>query len=194
MTTRSDPYAVPYAKSSSRTGGLRRGTFTFLLTLVAILVFMTSFAVGYARVNQDKVLPGVDVAGVSLAGLTHDQAAAKLNDQLPSLASGNLVVDIKGAKSAVPYSTFDRGYDTDYMLTQAFNLGRAPNFMQQIQEQLRILLNGVTVAPQVTSNSQALADQVATHRGVGPGGSGQRQPDARQRPLRRDARDQRSIR
>ena len=31
-----------------------------LLTLVAIIVFMASFAVGYARVNQGRVLPGVE--------------------------------------------------------------------------------------------------------------------------------------
>jgi vancomycin resistance protein YoaR len=161
MTTRSDPYAVPYAKSSARSGSWRRGTFTFLLTLVAILVFATSFAVGYARVNDGKVLPGVDAAGVSLSGLTRDQAAAKLEDSLPSLGSGNLVVDINGAQSSVPYSSFNRDYDTSFMLDQAFDVGRAPNFVQQIQEQLRILLNGVSVGPQMTMNSQALADEVA---------------------------------
>ena len=160
MTTRSDPYAAPYAQSRSRGGSWRRGTFTFLLTIVAILVFMTSFAVGYARVNEGKVLPGVDVAGVSLSGLTHDQAVAKLADQLPSLASGDLVININGAQSAVPYSSFARGYDTESMLAQAFDVGRASNFMQQIQEQLRILLNGVSVAPQMTFDSQALAGQV----------------------------------
>ena len=61
---------------SRRTALWRRGAFAFVLTLVAILVFMASFAVGYARVNEGKVLPGVDVAGVSLSGLTRDQAAA----------------------------------------------------------------------------------------------------------------------
>ena len=80
MTTRSDQYAVTYAKSSARGGNLRRGTFTFLLTFVAILVFMASFAIGYARVNAGKVLPGVDVAGVSLAGLTRTEAAPKLTE------------------------------------------------------------------------------------------------------------------
>ena len=161
MTSRSDQYAAPYAKTTANSASWRRGTFTFVLTLVAILVFMTSFAVGYARVNEGKVLPGVDVAGVSLSGLTQDQAAAKLADQLPSLATGNLVVDINGSHASVPYSSFDRGYDLNYMLDQALNQGRAPNFMQQIQEQLRILINGVSVAPQVTWNGQALADQVA---------------------------------
>src|SRR3954469_22104215 len=161
MTTRSDPYAIPYSKSRTGMRDWRRGAFTFLLTLVAIVVFMASFAVGYARVNEGKVLPGVSVDGVSLSGLTRDQAAAKLQSSLPNVAAGNLVVDINGTQESVPYSSFNRGYDTKFMLDQAFGLGRAPNFVQQIQEQLRILLNGVDVQPQVTSNSQALVNQVA---------------------------------
>src|SRR3954452_941336 len=152
MTTRSDPYAVPYASTRTSTGGWRRGMFAFVLTLVAILVFMASFAVGYARVNEGKVLPGVDVAGVSLSGLTRDQAAAKLQSQLASLSAGDLVIEIDGAHQTVPYASFERSYDTQYMLDQAFDLGRSPNFVEQIQEQLRILLGGVSVQPQVSWN------------------------------------------
>ena len=161
MTTRSDEYTLPYAKSNARNASWRRGTFTFLLTFVAILVFMASFAIGYARVNEGKVLPGVDVAGVSLAGLSRGEAAAKLTESLPSLSSGNLVININGAQQSVPYSSFDRTYDTNFMLDQAFSLGRAPNLIQQIQEQLRVLINGIDVDPQVTWNGQELANQVA---------------------------------
>src|SRR4051794_21050240 len=161
MATRSDPYALSYSKSQTRTHGWQRAAFTFLLTLLALVVFMASFAVGYARVNEGKVLPGVGVDGVSLSGLTRDQASAKLESALPDLAAGNLVVDVNGAQKSVPYSSFERGYDTSFMVDQALSLGRAPNFVQQIQEQLRILLNGVDVQPQVTANSQALVDKVA---------------------------------
>jgi vancomycin resistance protein YoaR len=47
------------------------------------------------------------------------------------------------------------------MLDQAFSLGRGANFVEQLQEQMRILLNGVTVQPAVTWDSEALAGQVA---------------------------------
>ena len=50
----------------------------------------------------------------------------------------------------MPYSSFDRSYDMNFMVDQAMNVGRAPNFIQQIQEQLRVLFNGVDVSPQVT--------------------------------------------
>src|SRR5215213_4200143 len=94
MTTRSDPYAVPYIKPRSSSIAWRRGAFTFALTLVALLVFSASFAVGYARVHEGRVLPGVDVNGVSLAGLNRSQAEAKLRESLPSVGSGALVINL----------------------------------------------------------------------------------------------------
>ena len=65
----------------------------------------------------------------------------------------------------MPYSSFDRTYDTSFMVDQAMSVGRAPNFIQQIQEQLRVLFNGVDVSPQVTFDSETLADKVAAIAG-----------------------------
>ena len=84
------------------------------------------------------------------------------------------MIDINGAQQSVPYSAFDRTYDTNFMLDQAFSLGRAPNLIQQVQEQLRVLLNGVDVDPQVTWNGQAAGQPGRRDRGVGPARSGQR--------------------
>src|SRR5215208_295992 len=106
MTTRSDPYAVPYIKQRSSAIAWRRGTFTFALTLVALIVFSASFAVGYARVHEGRVLPGVDVDGVSLAGLNRSQAEAKLRESLPSVGSGALTVDLGEDQRKVSYAAF----------------------------------------------------------------------------------------
>ncbi len=161
MTTRSDPYAIPYARPKSRRNSWRRGGFTFVLTLVAIVVFGASFAVGYARVNEGRVLPGVQVADVSLAGLDKAQSEAALRDALPSLSNGNLVVDLNGVQKSIGYSSFGRDYDLGSMVSQAMEVGQGPNFVEQLQEQIRVLLNGVNVAPAVTWNNETLVDKVA---------------------------------
>ena len=161
MTTRSDPYASPYVKSSQRGYRWRRAGFSFVLTLVAIFVFGASFAVGYARVHEGRILPGVGVAGVSLAGLDRAQGESALRQSLPSLADGRLVIDINGDKQPVSYASFRRDYDLGYMLDQALDQGRAPNFVEQLQEQLRILVNGVTIQPAVSWDNNSLVEQVA---------------------------------
>lgn len=162
MTTRSDPFVIPYAGRVSSGYPWRRASFAFVLTLVAIVVFGASFAIGYARVHQGRVLPGVQVAGVSLAGLNRGQAETRLRQSLPSLSDGRLVVDIGGSRSSIAYAEFERGYDVGYMLDQAFGLGQGGNFVEQLQEQVRILLNGVVVQPAVAWDNEALVAQVAT--------------------------------
>ncbi len=139
----------------------RRPVFAFALTLSAIVLFGAAFAVGYGRMNDGRVLPGVDVAGVDLAGLSRTAAAAKLRQVLPSLSEGELNVNLAGSTATIPYSDFDRDYDIEFMLDQAFGLGRGDNFIDQLRAQMAIAVNGISVQPQVTWNNEELALRVA---------------------------------
>ena len=134
--------------------------FTFAVTLVALLTFGAAFAVGYARVNEGRILPGVDVNGVALAGLDRASAEAKLRQSLPDLARGQLVIDIGTSSQSVPYSAFDRDYDLTFMLDQAMGVGRATNFVEQLQEQLRVLLAGTSISPVMAWDNDALAHKI----------------------------------
>lgn len=150
-----------YSPTATPRVAWRRAGFAFLLTLLAIVVFGASFAVGYARMHDGRVLPGVAVSGVSLAGLNRAAAAATLRQTLPSLSAGRLVIDVDGVARSIPYQQFERDYDLGLMLDQAFSIGRGSNFIEQLQEQLRVLLNGVSVSPAVTWDNEQLAGQVA---------------------------------
>lgn len=159
MTSRTDPFPSSYV-AAPRFAWNRLG-FTFALTLSAIIVFSAAFAVGYGRMNDGRVLPGVDVAGVNLAGLSRTAAEAKLRSGLPSLSAGSLTVNVGGAQDTIAYADFGRGYDIDFMLSQAFGLGRGDNFVDQLREQMAILMNGVSVQPQVTWDNDELSARVA---------------------------------
>ena len=139
---------------------LRRMGFTFGVTLLAIVLFGSAFAVGYARVNEGRVLPGVDVGGVALSGLDRPSAAARLRQSLPDLSQGRLVIDIGDTSKSVPFSTIGRDYDMEFMLDQALGVGRASNFVEQLQEQLRTLISGTSVNPAATWDNDALAHKV----------------------------------
>src|SRR4051794_25279878 len=107
---RSDSLFLPVSASAPNFPWRRAG-FTFFLTLLALSVFGASFAVGYARVHEGRILPGVDVAGVSLAGLDRDAAQVKLRQNLPELWTGQLVIDIGNSSKSVAYADFGRDYD-----------------------------------------------------------------------------------
>ncbi|MEO6350379.1 MAG: peptidoglycan binding domain-containing protein, partial [Candidatus Limnocylindrales bacterium] len=159
MTSRTDPFPSQYVAAPRF--AWHRLAFTFALTLSAIIVFSAAFAVGYGRMNDGRVLPGVQVAGIDLAGLSRAAAGNKLRAALPSLSSGNLTVDIAGQSNSISYADFERDYDLDFMLTQAFGLGRGDNFVEQLREQMAILFNGVSVDPQMTWDNNELSTRVA---------------------------------
>ena len=140
---------------------MRRMGFTFGVTLLAVVLFGSAFAVGYARVNEGRVLPGVDVGGVALSGLDRPSAAARLRQSLPDLSLGNLVIDIGDTTKSLPFSAIGRGYDMDFMLDQALGVGRASNFVEQLQEQLRTLIGGTSVNPVAEWDNNALAQKVS---------------------------------
>ena len=164
MTSRTDPFPSPYAAAPRLAWG--RVTFTFLLTLIALIVFGAAFAIGYARMNDGRVLPGVSVAGIDIAGLSRNAADAKLRQALPSLSGGSLSVDIDGQTETIPYADFGREYDFDLMLDQAMSVGRGDNFIEQLREQIGILLSGTSITPQVTWDNDALATRVAALAGA----------------------------
>lgn len=161
MTSRTEVFPLPYSPTSAPRVPWRRGALTFVVTFVALAVFAASFAAGYARMHEGRFLPGVAVAGVSLAGLNRATAEAELRQTLPNLSSGALVIDVDGVQHALPYAAFGRDYDMELMLDNALSLGRGGNFIDQLQEQLRVLLNGATVSPTVDWNGAELAGEVA---------------------------------
>ena len=71
----------------------RRAGFTFLITLLAILAFAASFAVGYARVHQGRVLPGVEV--MTKAGIFATIVEVHDQDVLLEIAPGTRIRMLK---------------------------------------------------------------------------------------------------
>src|SRR5262245_15111809 len=102
MTSRTETFPSEYTAAPKYPW--QRVAFAFALTLIAIIAFAAAFAIGYASMNAGRVLPGVDVGGVDLAGLNRTAAEAKLRAALPSLSTGELTVQVAGQTESIPYS------------------------------------------------------------------------------------------
>src|SRR4051812_7549407 len=95
----------------------------FGLTLGAIIAFAIAFAAAYAAFHDGRVLPGVSVGNVSLAGLDRAHAEAALRHALPSVASGALSVRVGDQTNSISYAELGRDYDIKQMLDEAFSVG-----------------------------------------------------------------------
>src|SRR3954464_6182594 len=102
MTTETQGVAAS-APSVARPFAWRRAALGFGLTLLAIVAFATAFAAAYAAFHEGRVLPGVSVGNVSLAGLDRARAEAALRSGLPSIGSGALTVRVGDQTNTISY-------------------------------------------------------------------------------------------
>jgi vancomycin resistance protein YoaR len=143
-------------------GPPRRGMLVgFLATLAVGFFLMLGVSLGVAAGHEGQVLPGVQVAGVSVAGLDRASAAARLESQLPSLASGAVTVVVDGTPVEVPYADIGRAYRVDAMVDAAFGIGRSGNPLADGVARLRTLAHETSL-PLTTS----AADSAAINRVV----------------------------
>lgn len=158
MTTRTDQF--PALLGPGRRIPWRPMGLSFGLTLASVLIFAVAFMVGFAFLNAGRVLPGVQVGGIALTGLDRAAAAEALADQLPRLREGHVTVSFADQVGRISYDEIDRDYDFAAMLDQAFAAGRQGSVLDQASEQLRLLLGGVNLLPQIGWNGDALSTRL----------------------------------
>ena len=130
-----------------REGGsaIRRLLFAFFVTLIAGLAFGAAFVLGYARLHEGRVMPGVSIAGVAIGGLDRASAEARLREVLPRLDTGSLTVTIGGVSQRIGYAELGRDYDLAPVLDEAFAVGRTGTLPEQVREQLASVQHGATL-------------------------------------------------
>jgi len=141
--------------------GWRHAVIAFLITLAAIFLFSVAFASAYAALHADHVLPGVKVGPVAVAGLDRAQTEAAVRSALPDLGSGQLTLHIGDQTDVISYAQIGRDYDMEGMLNAALAIGRAGGPLDQVNEQLRTVVNGVSVPLIVTWDADRLAQLIS---------------------------------
>lgn len=138
------------------------------------LQFSLAFALGLAVVAavsvvalalwdagyEARVLPGVSVGTVGLGGLDRAGAAAAIAAGLP-YGEGRLVLRTPSGDVAVPYSAFGRRPDVDALVDAAMGAGREPALADRLVAELGQAVRGVSLAPHVLVDRDALAGAVA---------------------------------
>lgn len=102
-----------------------RGDWGFLLLALELLTLIGVAGIAQHQIrNVDRVYPGVSVAGMSLAGLTLDQAAEELRSQLST--SPRPVIVLRDGERTWRLSPTDLGVDVNSVATAAvaYRLGR----------------------------------------------------------------------
>jgi vancomycin resistance protein YoaR len=135
------------AQTSPPTRGLRYGLLGFVVAVAFVAILAVGFQAGLAVAYEDKAMPGVTVAGVSISGMDRSTAEAALRASLPALGEGEVTVTVDGEPVAIPYSSVARDYDLGAMLDAAFLVGRQGTMAEQSLDRVRSLIRGTSVLP-----------------------------------------------
>ena len=148
-------------------GPPRRGLVVgFFGTLLVGFFGVLGVSIGLGASHSNRILPGVEVGGVTVGGLDRGAAAARLQAELPSLAAGSITVVVDGTPVEVPYADVGRGYQIDAMLDAAFGVARSGNPLTDGVTRLRTLAHDTSLplsahVEDAAAINQAAADLVA---------------------------------
>lgn len=137
-----------------------------LLGVLAGFTLVFAFGVGalfaYQGQYEDRIYPGVTVAGVDVAGLSREDAAARLETALAGYATGVAVVEVDGTPLRISYASLGRRADVDALVELAWSVGRGGSDpVGRAAQGVRSLIEGTEIGPVVVLDPAAVARSVA---------------------------------
>lgn len=117
------------------------------LGIVLFGLFAGIYLVSYEVKHRDTIFPGISMSGVDLSGLTIDEAAQVIHEQLSYPSKGRLLVTDQEHNWL--YTPQQMGLNIDPLASakKAFEVGRSKGLLTSIRNQLQARQNGVSISP-----------------------------------------------
>ncbi|HEY7150825.1 MAG TPA: L,D-transpeptidase/peptidoglycan binding protein [Solirubrobacterales bacterium] len=135
-----------------------------LAAALGLLLVLAVAAYAVDRANSDKIAHGVRVGGISVGGLSRDQARHRLDNKLVAPLDKPVTVTFEGKKYVLSPQRLELHADIDGMVDSAVDASRSGGFPTRVW---RYATGGSVdreIAPEITYSADALdgfVDQVA---------------------------------
>ena len=160
-TTLPASHDVALAPATMRTYSARTRFFVAFLTSVFVALVIGAGALyAFDRQYTGRILPGVSVGGIDLAGLSPGEATARLESSFASFREGRAVLTSGDLEMTIPYSDVKRRPDIEGMVAEAMAVGRSGNTVERVVQDARTAVRGVNIAPRVLFDEARLARHV----------------------------------
>lgn len=145
--------------------GRAAGGFVFgsLLGVLLVALALIAFRQAYA----DRILPGVQVGGVDLGGMTRAEARLALVPAMGRLEDGTVTVHSGTGWAVIPFDVVGRAVDYETMLDQAGAVGRDGTRFDEVVAGLRHLFQPVSMPPLLRFDRDRLAAELSAFEGRG---------------------------
>jgi len=132
----------------------------FLLSVFVGLIVGAGALYAFDRNYTGRILPGVSVGGIDLAGLSPDEATARLESSFASFREGRAVLTSGDVDMVIDYADVNRRADIAGLVTEAMAVGRSGTTVERIILDARTAIRGVNIVPRVLFDKARLARHV----------------------------------
>ena len=156
-----EPTFDPAPRANRRPRILARFGIAFLVGILAALALGVGALYAYDQQYAGKVLPGVRVGTVDLAGLERDEAIERVRQAYAHVGQGEIRIETPSGVRTVTYAQIGRRVNAEAVVDAAIGVGRTGGPVERVIADARTALRGVTLDPMVTYDAEALAEAVA---------------------------------
>lgn len=98
------------------------------IIILLVIIFSTIFAI--INRNNDKIFTNINIDGISVAGLTEDEARAKLSEEVANRLTRKINIQNGENKKTITLEEIEIEYDIDTAINEAYSLGRSGNIIK----------------------------------------------------------------
>ena len=132
----------------------------FLVGLIAALALGAGALYAYDQQYTGRILPGVQVGDIELAGLTRDEAVERVADAYRSVGDGAIQLNTPDGPLKVPFRLIQRHVDAEALVDSALGVGRSGTPVDRVIAGARTALRGASVEPSVSFDAEAVARNI----------------------------------
>ena len=137
-----------------------RFAIAFLVGLIAAMALGVGALYAYDQQYQGRILPGVRVADIDLAGLTREEAVERVAAAYTFVGDGAIQVNTPDGPLKVPYRLLQRRVDAEALVDTALGVGRSGGAVDRVIAGARTAMRGASIEPTVSFDAEAVARNI----------------------------------
>jgi vancomycin resistance protein YoaR len=112
----------------------------FVVSTILGLALVAGAVAAYHASLVDRIMPGVSVAGVSVGGMSSDEARAAVVERYRGLSEGAVTLRSSIGSTKITFADMGRAADVDAMVADAYARGRGGSWLDETIAGLRLRL------------------------------------------------------
>ena len=113
-----------------------------IIVVTTILIIAMAFSTIFAllNINNSKIIKGVYIEGIDVSDLSIEEATTKVNKQIGHILNSDINLKYKEDENLIRISELKAEFDIKKAITDAYNIGRSKNIIQNNYEILQTKL------------------------------------------------------